>query len=85
MKVNVLFFGELRETLGTAAQTVEVTASSVTVTTLIDTLSAQGQPWQSALTSPEPLRIAVNQEMAHAQTPLADGAEVALFRPVTGG
>jgi molybdopterin synthase sulfur carrier subunit len=85
MKVNVLFFGELRETLGTAAQTVEVTASAVTVTTLIDTLSAQGQPWQSALTSPEPLRIAVNQEMAHAQTPLADGAEVALFRPVTGG
>jgi molybdopterin synthase sulfur carrier subunit len=31
------------------------------------------------------LRMAYNQEMTDAATPIADGAEVAFFPPVTGG
>lgn len=84
MKVQVLFFGELRETVGTASESVDVIAG-VSVSDLIDQLAARGEPWQSALRTSDPLRVAVNQEMAALKTPLTDGAEVALFRPVTGG
>jgi molybdopterin synthase sulfur carrier subunit len=31
------------------------------------------------------VRAAVNQAMAHGDTPVADGDEVAFFPPVTGG
>jgi molybdopterin converting factor small subunit len=31
------------------------------------------------------VRIAVNQDLAGAAEPLADGDEIALFPPVTGG
>lgn len=84
MKVQVLFFGELREAVGTASDAVDLT-DGATVTGLIDELAARGEPWASALTSSDPLRVAVNQEMANTKTVLADGSEVALFRPVTGG
>ena len=84
MKVQVLYFGELRETVGIASEPLELNGS-LTVTALIECLTARGEPWQSALTCADPLRVAVNQEMANMQTPLNDNAEVALFRPVTGG
>lgn len=84
MKVQVLFFGELRETVGTASDVVEL-ADGANVAGLIDELAARGEPWASALTSSDPLRVAVNQEMANTKTVLPDGAEIALFRPVTGG
>jgi molybdopterin synthase sulfur carrier subunit len=84
MKVRVLYFGELRETVGKADELVAV-GNDATVAGLIDELVARGQPWQTALTSTEPLRVAVNQEMASLQTALCLDAEVALFRPVTGG
>jgi molybdopterin synthase sulfur carrier subunit len=31
------------------------------------------------------VRVAVNHDLAGADTPIADGDEVALFPPVTGG
>lgn len=85
MRLHVLYFGELRETLGAASEYVDVDLSTTKVIELLDTLVSRGDPWRSALTSPDPLRVAVNQEMANLQTQLTDGAEVALFRPVTGG
>lgn len=84
MKINVLYFGELRESVDTAEQAIEL-ASGSTVTDLIEYLKTRGEPWQSALTSPDPLRVAVNKDMASVATVLTEGAEVALFRPVTGG
>ena len=33
----------------------------------------------------KPVRIAVNQDMAAADTPVGNGDEVAFFPPVTGG
>ncbi len=84
MKVQVLFFGELRETVNAANEIVNV-SDNITVAGLIEELAARGEPWRSAMTSSEPLRVAVNQEMAGPNTALSEGAEVALFRPVTGG
>lgn len=84
MKVRVLFFGELRETVGAASELVDA-ADNTTAQGLIEQLVSQGEPWAGALTSSEPLRVAVNQEMASLNTVLTEGAEMALFRPVTGG
>jgi sulfur-carrier protein len=88
MNVDVLYFGELRETLETAGETVELDSESdkrLTVSDLINHLCRRSQVWETALRSSEPLRIAVNQEMAALSHPLTAGAEVAFFRPVTGG
>lgn len=85
MKIQVLFFGELRESVQCAQDVIEIDTSELDVAGLVNALADRGPAWQVALKAPEPLRVAVNQEMAALHTPLADGAEVAFFRPVTGG
>jgi len=85
ISIKVLYFGELREQVDTVSETVQLPAGSPTVQTLVDILCSRGTPWTEALGSNEPLRIAVNHEMAHLDSPIPDNAEVALFRPVTGG
>ncbi|MGZ5258170.1 MAG: MoaD/ThiS family protein [Burkholderiales bacterium] len=46
---------------------------------------SRGGEWAQALSETKPIRAAVNQEMASADTPVNDGDEVAFFPPVTGG
>lgn len=84
MKIRVLYFGELRESVDTAEEATQVVAGT-TVSDLIEHLKTRGEPWHSALTAPDPLRVAVNKDMANLSTVLTEDAEVALFRPVTGG
>ena len=85
MTITILFFGELREQIGRASVTLPASETTTTVDDLVQTLVAQGEPWAKALTSEWPLQVAVNQEMAERDTPVPQGAEVAFFRPVTGG
>lgn len=85
MDIKVLYFGELREILNTATESISTSTDHMTVADLIGYLSNRSDTWLTALSGSEPLRIAVNQEMAERSTVLNDGAEVALFRPVTGG
>jgi molybdopterin synthase sulfur carrier subunit len=85
MKLQVLYFAALRERIGQAAEGVEVPAAVATVGELRAWLAARGEPWHSAFAETRRLRAAVNQAMARDDTPLAEGAEVAFFPPVTGG
>jgi sulfur-carrier protein len=55
------------------------------VASLTAWLRSRGGPWERELASGKPVRVAVNQDMAVAGTPVADGDEVAFFPPVTGG
>ena len=48
-------------------------------------LRARGGAYAQALAEGRPVRVAINQVMARADTPLSEGAEVGLFPPVTGG
>jgi sulfur-carrier protein len=84
MNIRVLYFASLRERLGTAQEHVLLQPGS-TVAHLVAALVARGGHWASAFAPGQAYRVAVNQDMAAATTPLADGAEVALFPPVTGG
>jgi molybdopterin synthase catalytic subunit len=81
MQVHVLLFGVLKDIFPEAIDQVELPAGA-TVDTLLghfrEQKPAQQQLWAS-------LAVAVNQEYATPSHPLADGDEVALLPPVSGG
>lgn len=84
MSVRILYFAALREQLGLASEQLTLPAGVATVADLRQHLLARGEAWQ-ALTQTGALRVAVNQTMAKADSPVQDGDEVAFFPPVTGG
>jgi sulfur-carrier protein len=83
--IKLLYFAKLREDLGTATEEIALPESITTVAALRGYLTERGGPWASALAQQRAVRIAVNQEMAQASTPVRAGDEVAFFPPVTGG
>ena len=85
MIVTVLFFASLRESLGTGREQISLPEGVTTAGQLRAFLRARGPAWDGALGTARALRVAVNQVMADDSTPLAAGAEVAFFPPVTGG
>ena len=85
MKLNLLYFARLREALGRDRESVEVPAGVATVAQLRAWLIARGEPFATAFGAIKRIRAAVNQTMVGDDAPLAEGAEVAFFPPVTGG
>ncbi|MGZ5092955.1 MAG: molybdopterin converting factor subunit 1 [Burkholderiales bacterium] len=83
--VTVLYFARLREALGTASEQLALPESVIDLAGLRQALISRGGEWAQALSETKPIRAAVNQEMASADTPVNDGDEVAFFPPVTGG
>jgi MoaE-MoaD fusion protein len=81
MHVRVLLFGVLKDAFPEVVDSLEL-AAGATVATLIDHFRGQApqqdQVWSS-------LAVAVNQEYAFPSHPLADGDEIALLPPVSGG
>ncbi|MCS2153523.1 molybdopterin synthase sulfur carrier subunit [Scandinavium goeteborgense] len=80
--INILFFAQVRELVGTDGLTLDTDAQ--TVEQLRQQLAAQGAQWALALEEGK-LLTAVNQTLVSADHPLSDGDEVAFFPPVTGG
>ena len=85
MQVRILYFAGLREALQNAGESVQLPAQVKTAGELRQWLIARGAPYAEALGAGKAVRISVDQLMAQADTPLADGVEVAFFPPVTGG
>jgi molybdopterin synthase sulfur carrier subunit len=84
MALKILYFANLRETIGRGGETIDLPAGVATVTALRDWLAEQGGGREALLTAKN-LRAAVNQKMAGLEAAIADGDEVAFFPPVTGG
>jgi len=84
MKIRLLLFGALRDSVG-AKETALALPAGATVATLREQFSEQlgGAPAFDA--TAERLRVAVNREFADDATPLRDGDEVAFLPPVSGG
>ena len=76
MRVNVRLFAALRERAGWSEQALELADGA-----------ALADVWPALQLGPEPagLAYARNREYAARDTPLADGDEVALLPPVSGG
>jgi molybdopterin synthase sulfur carrier subunit len=83
MKVHVKYFASIREALGSGAEMVETAAT--TIAGLRDELIARDGVYAEALARGKAVRIALDQTLAVESAPLAEGAEVAFFPPVTGG
>jgi molybdopterin synthase sulfur carrier subunit len=85
MNIEIRFFASVRETLGVTQESIVVPDSIRTVGDVRAFLRERGGKWAEVLVEGRSLRMAYNQEMTDAATPITDGCEVAFFPPVTGG
>lgn len=83
--ITVLYFARLREALGTGSEQIALPPAVRNLGSLRALLIARGDAWAEALGPGRPVRVAVNQDMAADDTPVAEGDEIAFFPPVTGG
>jgi molybdopterin synthase sulfur carrier subunit len=85
MKINVKYFAALREAVGTGQVQLFLPPDVATVGAVRELLRARGGAWAEALAPERAVRMAHQQVMCDGATPVAAGAEVAFFPPVTGG
>ena len=85
MTITILYFASLREAVGFDSEHLEPPPGVDNAGRLRAWLRERGSPWAEALGEGRAVRVAVNRAMAHEDTPVTDGAEVAFVPPVTGG
>ena len=81
--LDVLYFAWLRERIGAPRERIETAAA--TVGDLAAELAARDDRHAAALSDLRAVRVAVDQQFAAMDTPLAGAREVAFFPPMTGG
>ncbi len=79
--ITILFFASAKEAAGTASRTIDA-SPSLTLTEL-STMLCREYPLLAPLMPS--MRFAVNQSLAAGDRALADGDEVAVLPPVSGG
>lgn len=85
MHIQLRFFAGLREALGTSGERFPVPEHVATAGEVLALLRRRGHPWEEALAPGRAYRIAVDQRMGDHASAIRDGAELAVFPPVTGG
>jgi molybdopterin synthase sulfur carrier subunit len=81
--IDVLYFAWVRERIGLPREKVETDAA--TVSDLIAELARREDRYAAAFADLTSLRVALDQELADFDAPLAGVREVAFFPPMTGG
>lgn len=81
--MQVLYFAWVRERIG--LQREEVETSAETVNDLVAELRDREDRYDVAFSDTSALRVALDQELAEFDAPLAGVKEVAFFPPMTGG
>ncbi|MBI6628566.1 molybdopterin converting factor subunit 1 [Pontibaca salina] len=81
--MDVLYFAWVRERIGLPREKVETDAG--TVSELVEELRAREERYAAAFADLSALRVALDQELADFDAPLANVREVAFFPPMTGG
>ncbi len=81
--IDVLYFAWVRERIGLPRERLET--SAVTVAALVNELRAREERYEAAFADLASLRVALDQELADFDAPLAGVREVAFFPPMTGG
>jgi len=82
--MKVLYFAWLRERIGVGAEDVDA-GGAATVADLIEALKGRDARYAAAFDDLSAVRVALDQEQAELDAPLAGVREVAFFPPVTGG
>ena len=83
--IRLLYFAWVRERIGLAEEALALPDGVASIGALLDWLATRSEAHARALADRGALRVAVDQEFATDATPVRDGAEVAVFPPVTGG
>ena len=83
MTLDILYFAWVRERIGLPRERVETGAA--TVAGLVAELIAREARYALAFADLQGLRVALDQQLAEFDAPLAGVREVAFFPPMTGG
>ncbi|MEO8509537.1 MAG: MoaD/ThiS family protein [Betaproteobacteria bacterium] len=83
--VRVVYLARLREAFGMSGEKLELARGPPTVAAVLATLRARGGAWDQELAGGRAVRVALNHQLVPAEALVADGDEVALLPPVTGG
>ncbi len=81
--MDVLYFAWVRERIGVPKEHVETSAK--TVADLVEELKGRDDRYGAAFADTTALRVAIDQQLADFDAPLAGVREVAFFPPMTGG
>ena len=81
--MDIVYFAWVRERIGIAREVVETQAA--TVNDLVSELRAREERYAAAFEDISALRVALDQELADFDAPLAGVREIAFFPPMTGG
>ena len=84
--VRVIYLARLREAFGSTGETLALDDNNApTVESIVRALRDLGGAWAHELAPDRAVRFAVNHRLAQRTQAVADGDEVAIFPPVTGG
>ncbi len=83
--MKLLYFAWLKTRTGVGEEDVSPPPEVTTVRELLDWIRSRGGGYAEALSDLSVIKVAINQEFARPDDPVAPGDEVALFPPVTGG
>ncbi len=83
--VQLVYLARLRDRLGLRGERVALPGDVADVGALLAWLRSRGGAWSSELAPGRAVRVAVNHDVAQADTPVHTGDEIAIFPPVTGG
>jgi len=83
--MKLLYFAWVREKTGIGEETLDLPAGVATARDLVEWLKGRGDGFAAAFADDALVRVAVNQEYATLDEPVAADDEVAFFPPVTGG
>jgi molybdopterin synthase sulfur carrier subunit len=81
--IDILYFAWVRERIGLPRE--RLSTKAATVAELIDELRSREERYAAAFADLTALRVALDQELASFDAPLAGVREVAFFPPMTGG
>ncbi|MEO0911626.1 MAG: molybdopterin converting factor subunit 1 [Pseudomonadota bacterium] len=81
--MDILYFAWVRERVGVPREAVE--SDAATVADLVAELRAREERYAVAFSDMRAIRVALDQELADLDAPLAGVREVAFFPPMTGG
>lgn len=76
--VKILFFGDLVDSFGMAADEIELPAEVSDVARLLFLLSMRGELWKKMLLGNPKLNVTINKQFVDRTAPVKDGDEIAL-------
>ena len=82
---KLLYFAWVRERVGVGEEDLALPDTLVAVADLLDWLAERSPGHAAAFADRSAVRVALDQQFAGANAPIAGAREIAIFPPVTGG